>query len=60
MDANCWKVVGGMGTAVLGLVAVIRILWVQLETARKEVVELHKQRVRELEEFKKMVEGRKL
>lgn len=59
MDANCWKVVGGMGTAVLGLCVVIRVLWSRLEAARLEVVELHKQRVRELEEFKKMVEGRK-
>ena len=59
MDANCWKVVGGMSTAVLALCAVVRFLWLQLDAARNEIVELHKQKVRELQEFKTMVEGKK-
>jgi hypothetical protein len=56
-------IAGGMGTAILALVAVIRILWIKLEEVRSEVkkkdeeiLELHRQKVRELEAFKKMVE----
>jgi hypothetical protein len=56
MDPTCWKILGGMSTAILALCAVIKILWGKLEIARTEIVELHKQKVRELEEFKRMVE----
>jgi len=56
MDATCWKILGGTVTAILALSAVIKLLWGKLEVARAEIVELHKQKVRELEEFKKMVE----
>jgi uncharacterized membrane protein len=59
MDATCWKVVGGMGTAMVSLAVVIRYLYLKLEVARQEIVDLHKQRIRELEEFKRMVEGKK-
>lgn len=59
MDATCWKILGGMGSAIFALVVVIKVLWAKLEQARAEIVDLHKQKIRELEQFKKMVEERK-
>jgi hypothetical protein len=62
MDATCWKVVGGMGTAILALAGtlavVTRVLFAKLEEARKEVVAVHTQRARELEELNEMLKKR--
>jgi hypothetical protein len=66
MDSTCWKVISGMGAAITALVVVIRILWVKVseeraegEKAKTEILELHKQRIKELEAFRQMVEEKR-
>lgn len=65
MDATCWKIIGIAGGIVGALVTVIRILWVKLEkkqvevdTEKNNVLEVHKAKVKELEDFKKQIEER--
>lgn len=55
-----------MGAAITALVVVIRILWVKVseeraegEKAKTEILELHKQRIKELEAFRQMVEEKR-
>lgn len=65
MDDNCWKVLGLAAAIVIALVTTIKFLWGKFseeraaaEQARKEIVDLHKQRIEELEGFRRMVESR--
>lgn len=63
MDSTCWKVIGIAGIIVAALVTTIKILWGKIaeerreaEQAKAEIIALHKQRIVELEGFKRMIE----
>jgi hypothetical protein len=65
MDSTCWKILGIAGSVVAALVAAIKILWDKVaeerqetDKAKSEILELHKRRIAELEEFKRMVEAK--
>lgn len=66
MDEVSKLIISGMGTAITGLVIVIRILWAKISEERKEaervkaeILDLYKKKVDELEQFRNMVESRK-
>lgn len=58
MDATCWKVIGGMVVAVLGLVGAVRILWSAYRKTQHALLEEKERRVKEIEAFRDYIERR--
>ena len=59
MDPTCWKIVGGMGTAVLGMATAVLALWKAYSKTNDLLLAEKEEKVRILAELKVLLERRR-